>query len=318
MLGLCRKQLPDTSRATNTDHNQIGLLVYTVWPRRRMKNLFTFCLLSLVTAQISATASVTGLTENLLQAKAGTYEVAVAGAPYATTKTVTMEIYIPKSMNTQKNRPVVIFYHGNTTDKTFYRKGSGFMKRKAEAHRFILISPQQWWSLSGGNTSGANDSRLATNAVLNRLKASGTIDQGRVYATGFSAGGFAAFLTVLDSLDHKTEAAFLEAMGGAELNVFAYKGFASFKGNFYDGVMQMPPQVEDAKSHFPGLYAGKVAYVSVGGKRDAARVQQQAPEMRDFLEGYLGIKCSYFSYPNEGHVMSEKNWQDFASLADFH
>lgn len=280
------------------------------------------------------------LQDGLLRGESGSYLVTVRSEIFQTTKEVQMEVFIPRSIKDSASTPVIVFYHGNTTDKNYFRTGVADLKKKAETHRFLLISPQQWWSLSGGDVVGCDDSRQAVNLLLNTLKTKGLFDPDQVYATGFSAGGLAAFLTVMNSIDHFKNADFAATVtqwtrdgfqasgdpfpadfdphtyhykdyGKIELNEYDYRGFASFKGNFYNGYMILPLEVEDAKAHYRTVFNGRLAFICVGGKNEAARVKTQAPEMRDFARDELGLTVLYKEYPSEGHYLSQENWNDF-------
>lgn len=310
--------------------------MFMIW-----KQLLIFLFLPLhVLRSEPASGTVQGVTSALESLQPGNYDLEVKSPIFALTKSVRIEVFIPESLAQDRNRPLLVFFHGNSKDKKLYKTGNAFFKKKAEAHRFILISAQQWWSLSGGNMSGSHDTRKATNLVLHTLARKNLFDATQVYATGFSAGGFMAFLAVMDSLDHYANADHLKMtkfyrrqnaeaegrvynenedvragvfrdFGGVEMNVFPYRGFGSFKGNFYNGVMGFPVEIEDWRAHYRLIFAGKKAYISVGGKKDAPRVRTQAPEMREFFENYLGLPCTYREYPEEGHSLTEKNWQDF-------
>lgn len=293
----------------------------------------------------SLTTKITSLPNGLLEGKPGTYIVTVTSKAFQVTKKISMEFMVPEGVNISNKAPLIIFYHGNTKNQLYYKEGNNLLKEKALKYKFILLCPQQWWSLSGGDVQGSRDSSSAVNFVLNTLnqKKQQIYNPSHVFVTGFSAGGFAAFLTFMDSMNHykdpvvynfwkeyhletaKNEGVKLPSdfdvyqasflYGGSPMtDDYEYRGLGCFKGNFYNGVMGFPVEIEDWVSHYQFMTKDKVIYVSVGGKSDTVRVQAQAPEMREFLEGYLGLTIHFKKYPQEGHSLTKVNWKDFWDL----
>ncbi|MCB1175774.1 MAG: hypothetical protein KDK39_19520 [Leptospiraceae bacterium] len=225
-------------------------------------------------------------------------------------------VYVPRLPAGQKakERPVIVFFHGSTRDRTYYSKKVDYMTRRADRDGFILISVQNWWSFTD-YTESIRDSRRAVNSLLWRLADESLIKGNAVYATGFSAGGLVALMTVHNSLPESGVVARQKPY-----DYYPYAGAASFKGNFYQGIGTfvlnplIDPEPAVLQAHYRRQYAGKLLYLTVGGPKDAARVQKQALEARDFLQNYLGLEVVYRSFPAEGHSLSESNWQPFWQL----
>ena len=225
-------------------------------------------------------------------------------------------VYLPKITEEQSlnKLPVIVFFHGNTKDKNYYKNQVSYMTKKAGRDKFILLSVQNWWCFTD-LTESIRDSRRATNYLLWQLADAGLIRSDAVYTTGFSAGGLAALMTLHNSLQ---ETDIVERK--KPFDFYPYAGAASFKGNFYLGLGTfvinpiIDPETEIIHRHYQSQYKNKLIFFTVGGKKDAPRVQDQAPEGKVFFEDYLGVSIVYKEYPNEAHNLSEKNWQDFWNL----
>ncbi|MCB1137241.1 MAG: hypothetical protein KDK23_00740 [Leptospiraceae bacterium] len=273
----------------------------------------------------------------LQQGKPGTYDLLVQYSEFNEAKSgVRIMVYVPGSVPASdlSDRPAIVFFHGNTKQRNYYRDSVGYMTSRAEQYGFLLLSVQNWWSLGSGDVQGADDSRRATNLVLHRLKKHSLFDPERVFPVGFSAGGFTANLVFVKSLNQFEEdsiSLYAEQMeevsedevvehyyrftGGLEMNLFDYAGFGSFKGNYYQGYVQMNPFVEDSQKTWNRLLRDKVLYIAVG-ELDVERVKKQAPEMADFIRMYAKVEPFFKIYPGEGHALTEANWKDFWALVE--
>lgn len=270
----------------------------------------------------------------LKNGKPGEYDLTVNFSGYSQAPgSVKVMVFIPVGV-AGKDTPVLVFFHGNTRDRGYYRDSVDYMKNRAQKFGFILISAQNWWSLGNGDVRGANDSRMAVNLILNNLKDDDMFDPDRVYPIGFSAGGYVAVLAFVNSLnqfDDQSIALYAEQMdgvdedevvkhyysqaGGVEMNLFDYAGFASFKGNYYEGYVDMNPFVEEYQEGWNRLVRDKVLFIAVGEK-DVPRVRQQAPMAADFFRMYAKVEPVFKIYPGEGHNLTEANWNDFWTLVD--
>jgi predicted esterase len=198
--------------------------------------------------------------------------------------------------------PVVVFFHGNSRDKKLHKKGADFLVKGAAAKGVILLSMQNWWSLSGDHVEGFDDSRRATNLLLQQLVASGVAQGDKVFLSGFSAGGFTAIASFIQSIHYN------EMMGDKEANYFDYAGVISMKGNFYPQFFMPDPMLDpdQRRARYAELTRNKKVILTVGGKKDAPRVQKQAPECRDFLRDW-GVQLDYREFLNEGHNPAQTN-----------
>lgn len=239
--------------------------------------------------------------------KAGRYTVSVKlDNPMYAKSGVDAEIIIPAGISSAA--PAVVFFHGNSRDKKLFKKAADFLTKQAAAKQTILISVQNWWPLSGDHVEAFDDSRRATNLLIGKLAAAGIIRADKIFLSGFSAGGFTALASFVQNLNYN------EAMGDAESNNFSYAGVISMKGNFHPQYFMPDPMLSpDARrANMAKLTAGKRIILTVGGKKDAPRVQKQAPECRDFLKDW-GIAAEYHEFPAEGHSPDKTNldllWQ---------
>jgi hypothetical protein len=249
----------------------------------------------------------------------GSYDISIPFGKYRDAKDgVRILLYIPQFKNSSsKNRPTVVFYHGSTRDRQYYRTGVSYMIQRANAYGFTLLSVQNWWAFTD-YTESIIDSRAATNILLWKLVEEGVIRKDAVYTSGFSGGGLAAMMVVHNSLDEPG----LEREKPAYQ--FPYAGFASIKGNFYAGIgtFVMNPLIDldgdGQQKHYRKMYKNKIVYITVGGAHDAARVQKQAPEARDFFRDYLGLgdQVIYKQFAQEGHNFPETNWKPFWDLVE--
>lgn len=279
----------------------------------------------------------------------GSYDLSIASPIYDQYKTPIRALYyIPPSLGggKAKGRPLVLFFHGHTKDASYYKTQVGYMLERAAKDNFSLLSMQNPWPLANDNSQTITDARYAANLLLHRLDGMNIYNRRAVYTTGFSSGGFTAWLVCMDSLNPFVDTQFKEKMiesyktnefngtlpdnFDVETHFFSWKpkaaleypyaGFASFKGNFYDGQLQLNPMLMGMQIpyavHYPRIFAGKLAYMTIGGVSDAPRVREQAPQLRAFLKGQLGIDPVYKEFPAEGHVFLETNWRPFWDLVE--
>jgi len=232
--------------------------------------------------------------------KPGRYSMSASPDNAMFGKKVEAEFIVPAGI--QGPAPVVVFFHGNSRDKKFYKKAADFLAKEAAQKKIILASVQNWWPLSGDRVEAFDDSRRATNLMLGKLIAAGAVNGDKVYLSGFSAGGFTAIATFIQSIHYN------EMMGDKEANFFNYAGVISMKGNFYPQFFMPDPTLDpDARrKRFGELTREKKIILTVGGKKDAPRVQKQAPECRDFLRDW-GIDVKYHEFAKEGHTPDKTN-----------
>ena len=306
-----------------------------------MKKLILFLLSSTILLGLN-------VPNKLKQGKPGKYTLKFKDSVFAYARSgVEGMYYIPRRKSKAKPSKLpnlIVFYHGNTRNKRAYRKIPRLMLREASKKGFHILSVQNWWSLSKGYVQAAEESRIATNAMLSAIKKYKVFNEKMVITTGFSAGGLTALLVCLNSLDSSKDPAFLaqyqkaytsggtelpsgktikqvyyEQMGGQNY-IFDYAGFASFKGNYYEGYIMLTPFIADSekmKQHYKALFQNKIALLLVGGRRDAKRVQKQQPQAYNFIKERMGISNAIFKkYPRERHNLSRKNWNDFYKLIE--
>ncbi len=280
----------------------------------------------------------------------GSYDLALYSPHFDNLKGAPLRamFFIPPGLTKPRlrERPLVIFYHGHTSNPNYYRTDVAYMTARATRDSFALLSVQNLWPLHANNAGTIMDVRFGTNLLLRRLEALGLFNNEAVYTTGFSSGGFVAWLVCMDSLDPLLDKKFREKQleyyrdNEFEGNLpddfdfekryynwkpkhvieYPYAGFASFKGNYYEGTFGLNILVDgyglDYKKHYPLIYGDRIGYITVGGANDAPRVQVQAPQLREFMENYLGIKVVYKQFPAEGHSLTEENWKHFWELVE--
>jgi polyhydroxybutyrate depolymerase len=118
-------------------------------------------------------------------------------------------LYVPASYNGSNETPLVLNFHGytsNSTEQMYY----GDFRAIADTANFILVHPmgtldgsnQPYWNSGWG---GAVDDIGFTNALIDSLSAQYNINQSRVYSTGMSNGGFMSY-TLACSLSNRIAA----------------------------------------------------------------------------------------------------------------
>ena len=118
-------------------------------------------------------------------------------------------LYVPASYNASNETPLVLNFHGytsNSTEQMYY----GDFRAIADTANFILVHPmgtldgsnQPYWNSGWG---GVVDDIGFTNALIDSLSAQYNINQYRVYSTGMSNGGFMSY-TLACSLSNRIAA----------------------------------------------------------------------------------------------------------------
>ncbi len=266
--------------------------------------------------------------------KAGRYELSVKleDAKYAK-EGISGELVIPAGLTGPV--PAVVFVHGNSRSKKYYKSAANFLLPPAAQKKIIVLSVQNWWPLSGDHLEGTEESRRAVNIFVNRLASAGVIQKDKVFLSGFSAGGLvivSAFLNSIDQLQFEpykqkfaaTMASAIEASKktaedyyytvlnpGKEAGFFPYAGFISIKGNFYTKYFPADPLItgEERRKLTGPLTLDKKIVLTVGGERDAKDVKLEVPALREYLKREWGAKLDYHEYGDGVHDI-EKSDQD--------
>jgi polyhydroxybutyrate depolymerase len=118
-------------------------------------------------------------------------------------------LYIPASYNAINATPLVINFHGYTSNSNAQMYYGDF-RAIADTANFILVHPmgtldgsnQPYWNSGWG---GAVDDIGFTNALIDSLSSQYNINQDRVYSTGMSNGGFMSY-TLACSLSNRIAA----------------------------------------------------------------------------------------------------------------
>lgn len=206
---------------------------------------------------------------------------------------------------------LMVFFHGATGNKAYYQNSVSFLERWAARDGFVLLSMQNPYGFartaSRETSVSIGDAIFAGAEVARAVGKAGIVDEDRIYAIGFSAGGMVASLSLTKQPD-----------------VFA--GIGSFHGNFQypgffygersreqdaTGAIYFEDDYETGMKKLKKQLRGKTAFLCVGG-RDIPRVITQAAEARDFFKDIFPmVKLTYKTYPAEGHQFTEANWRDF-------
>ncbi|RAP32127.1 hypothetical protein DID75_05315 [Candidatus Marinamargulisbacteria bacterium SCGC AG-410-N11] len=109
-------------------------------------------------------------------------------------------LYLPVNFDRTKKSPLMLNFHGNgmTAIDQF---NSANMKDLADANNFVLVYPKgentEWNSYVGPDNKSSTDDFGFIESLINKLEESQNIDPNRVYACGYSNGGFMVYaLTV--------------------------------------------------------------------------------------------------------------------------
>lgn len=103
-------------------------------------------------------------------------------------------LYVPASYSPSEPVPLVFSFHGFTNTIDIQYNQANFQPL-AEANKFIFVTPQgvnNGWAIE--NVFGGSEDDLGfTDALIDRLEQQYNINSKRIYATGFSNGGFFSY-----------------------------------------------------------------------------------------------------------------------------
>ncbi len=109
-------------------------------------------------------------------------------------------LYVPESYNEDTPVPLVLNFHGytsNANDQMWY----GDFRAIADTAGFLVVHPQgsllngiTHWNVGGWTLGSTTDDVGFTESLLDELSSNYNIDQKRIYSTGMSNGGFMSFL----------------------------------------------------------------------------------------------------------------------------
>ncbi len=106
-------------------------------------------------------------------------------------------LYIPQSYDPNQPAPLILNYHGFTNNINTQYNQSNF-QQLAEDNQFIFVTPQglggffSGWAIN--NNFGGNEDDLGfTDALIDKIQSEYNINAKRIYATGFSNGGFFSY-----------------------------------------------------------------------------------------------------------------------------
>ncbi|WP_282087271.1 T9SS type A sorting domain-containing protein [Aquimarina algiphila] len=112
-------------------------------------------------------------------------------------KTRQYRLYVPQSYDATKPVPLILNYHGFTNNINTQYNQSDF-RQLAEDNQFIFVTPQglggffSGWAIN--NNFGGNEDDLGfSDALINKIQSDFNINEKRIYATGFSNGGFFSY-----------------------------------------------------------------------------------------------------------------------------
>ncbi len=105
-------------------------------------------------------------------------------------------IYIPVNYNSAKAVPMVLLFHGFTNNiAKMYSDAQ--MEAIADANNFIFVIPQGLGALAGWNIGlsfGGNADDIGfIRSLIDKISTQYTINANRIYASGFSNGGFFSY-----------------------------------------------------------------------------------------------------------------------------
>lgn len=112
-------------------------------------------------------------------------------------RTRTVHVHVPTAYDATKPTPVVLNFHGFTSN-ALEQAGYSGMTRKADEARFIAVhpegvgSPQSWnaGACCGEAAESSVDDVAFVGAILDEVESKLCVDDKRVFATGMSNGGF--------------------------------------------------------------------------------------------------------------------------------
>lgn len=284
--------------------------------------------------QPTLSPSVDDLPAGVRAHRAGRYDLAVKfeNTPYAK-EGIEGELVMPPGVTGPV--PAIVFVHGNSRDKKFYKRAANFLVPPAAQKKIIVLSVQNWWPLSGDHLEGTEETRRAVNIMVNRLASAGIVQRDKVFLSGFSAGGLVVVTTFLQSIDQMKFEAYRQKFAaakaseieaskmtaddyyhkvlnpGKEAGFYPYAGFMSIKGNFYNKYFPDDPVITaDERRKFTGPFtADKKIVLSVGGDGEAKDVRFEVPALREYLKREWGAKLDYHEFGDGVHDI-EKTDQD--------
>ena len=106
-------------------------------------------------------------------------------------------LYVPSTYDANKPTPLILNFHGFTNNIEIQYNQSNF-QRLAEENQFIFVTPQGLGGFFAGwainNSFGGNADDLGfSDALIDRIQSEYNINEKRIYATGFSNGGFFSY-----------------------------------------------------------------------------------------------------------------------------
>ena len=105
-------------------------------------------------------------------------------------------LYVPRSYDASRPAPLILNYHGFTNNIDTQFNQSNF-QQLAEANQFIFVTPQGLGFLAGwaiNNNFGGNEDDLGfSDALIDKIQEDFNVNEKRIYATGFSNGGFFSY-----------------------------------------------------------------------------------------------------------------------------
>ncbi|MHA7057425.1 T9SS type A sorting domain-containing protein [Aquimarina sp. M1] len=106
-------------------------------------------------------------------------------------------LYVPASYDATKPAPLILNFHGFTNNIDIQYNQSDF-RQLAEDNQFIFVTPQglggffSGWAIN--NNFGGNEDDLGfSDALIDKIQEDYNINEKRIYATGFSNGGFFSY-----------------------------------------------------------------------------------------------------------------------------
>lgn len=109
-------------------------------------------------------------------------------------KTRTYRLYVPQSYDATNPVPLILNYHGFTNTINIQYDQSDFTQL-AEDNQFIFVTPQglggffSGWAINN-SFGGSQDDLGFSDALIDKIQEDYNINEKRIYATGFSNGGF--------------------------------------------------------------------------------------------------------------------------------
>ncbi len=106
-------------------------------------------------------------------------------------------LYVPQSYDPSTPTPLILNFHGFTNTIDIQYNQSDFTQL-AEDNQFIFVTPQglggffAGWAINNSFGGNADDVGFS-NALIDRIQADYNINEKRIYATGFSNGGFFSY-----------------------------------------------------------------------------------------------------------------------------